>query len=559
MFVVPTHGVFKSSLILSAEEEATFGDNVKDVNIPRIYSLIPPRAARIVRAAVVFDRDPATASGSSLSLAMRPECGPEKARIITRHDIGVNAFCRRLPLEYPPIEDLAAFARPGYHFVGNDHSGAYNAIRVAVESQPFINAWHPTIPDVIVAMTTLDFGLGCGPFFFSTFTAMINKAVAWWLSGDGKTIYYLDDNGVLCRAELANPLLSWLDAMSLSCGWEYALAKRQNGLFARCIGRRFDVNTNSIWIVLSKVHRTLLLLEIVVGLIDAATADATCSVDVMEHRFLDKLTGTLGWLASCSYVGLLHMGPFYYAVRAASRNRLPRLSRIDGLRAACVWWLSRAASGRLRAHRRVPCVSIPSLAFAFDERYQPAPKVPQRPPARSSVTDADNIATIVSARRADGGRATCLQCDAGANAWALIVDNIAFWGLWETRQQQWSSGGREFYPPLQALLRRPELFRDAFVVAGFDNASDAVSLCLGRTKGAVERRLLSAFFECADDLNAELVVWWCTRRMNAGPDQLSKCDSLADARRWCSLRRLELVVCNDIRDDYVIGSLARSS
>ena len=33
--------------------------------------------------------------------------------------------------------------------------------------------------------------------------------------------------------------------------------------------------------------------------------------------------------------------------------------------------------------------------------------------------------------------------------------------------------------------------------------------------------MLAALFECAEDLDAELVVWWCSRRMNAGPDQLS--------------------------------------
>jgi hypothetical protein len=131
-------GVFKSSLILSVEEEATFGDNVKDIIIPRIYSLIPPLAARIVRAAVVFDRDPATASGSLLSLAMRPECEPK--RHITRHDIGVNAFCRRLPLEYPPYRGFGRIRTPMVPLRGNDDWGAYNAIRVAVESQPFINA-----------------------------------------------------------------------------------------------------------------------------------------------------------------------------------------------------------------------------------------------------------------------------------------------------------------------------------------------------------------------------------------------------------------------------------
>jgi hypothetical protein len=386
---------------------------------------------------------------------------------------------------------------------------------------------------------------------------MIQWTIVWWLGVDGHSIYYLDDNGIVCRADRAESLLNQLDAMSSRCGWLYALAKRQRGPHAKFLGRRFDVDGSMITILLPKLHRTLLLLAVVAGLIDAARADASCTADVMEHRFLDMLCGTLGWLASCSYAGLLHMGPFYYAVKVASSHHLPRLSRIDGLREACQWWLDRAQSGRLRGHRRLPCVSIPSLQVAFDPAYRAPSEAAGRAAAEgAALTDADNVETLVSARRADGGRAHCLQLDAGANAWALIVDGIAFWSLWDAPQRSWSSGGREFFGPSQALRRRPALFRGAFIVVGFDNASDALALCLGRARGAVERQMLAALFECAEDLDAELVVWWCSRRMNAGPDQLSKCTSAASARRWTAQRGLELVICADDLGEYVVGSLA---
>lgn len=242
------------------------------------------------------------------------------------------------------------------------------------------------------------------------------------------------------------------------------------------------------------------------------------------------------------------MGPFYYAARVSAAQRLPRLSRVDGLRDACQWWLDRASCGRVRGHRRLPCVSIPSLQIAFDPTYA----VQRAVAAGSALTDDENVETLVSARRADGGTAHCFQLDAAADAWALIFAGIAYWGLCSDLQRSWSSGGREFYGPLQALRRRPDLFRDAFLVIGFDT----LALCLGRARGAVERKLLADLFECADDLDAELVVWWCSRRMNAAPDQLSKRSSVSDARRWCEARGLELVVCNDHLDNYVLGSLS---
>ena len=551
--IVPSRGVFKWSLNLSPQEHALVGDSVRVIDIPAIAVVASERASRLASSVTALAHNKSTPPGSAFTLAWRRECGPPKARVVTRHDLGVNALCVGPSLEYPIIEELAGHARPGYVAVVNDHSKGYNSQRLAVASRPYVGVWHPSIANVALIMTSLDFGLSCAPFFFSTFTAMVQWTIVWWLGPDGYSIYYLDDNGIVCAAPRVEPLIAFLDEMAPRCGWGYSIPKRQVGPLARCLGRRFDIDSNVLMVILSNLHRTLVLLGAVARLIDAARDDPLSTADLMENRFLDILTGTLGWLASCSYAGLLHMGPFYYAARRAKHRRV-RLSRLTGLREACQWWLERAASGRLRGHRRLPCVSIPSLQIAFDPNFSGLPRAAS---SRSSVSDADNVATLVSARRRDGGSAYCFQLDAGAEAWALIVDDIALWGLWQPSQQAWSSGGREAYGPLQALLRFPERFRSAFLVIGFDNASDALALCMGRARGETECRLHAALFECADDLDAELGVWWCSRRMNASPDELSKCTSISAARRWTQFRGLNLVVCNDVRDDYIIGSMQR--
>ena len=56
----------------------------------------------------------------------------------------------------------------------------------------------------------------------------------------------------------------------------------------------------------------------------------------MERRVVQSLNGVMGWVASCTYVGMLHMGPFYYAVNISAGERTPRLSRIAGLQEACL-------------------------------------------------------------------------------------------------------------------------------------------------------------------------------------------------------------------------------
>jgi hypothetical protein len=108
----------------------------------------------------------------------------------------------------------------------------------------------------------------------------------------------------------------------------------------------FDAETDEITVVPAKLFRTLVLLESTTMLIDAAGDGTAPGVDIVEAHFFERLTGTLGWLASCSYAGLLHMGAFYYASQLTAHAQLPRLSSVSGLREACRWWMDRAASGQ---------------------------------------------------------------------------------------------------------------------------------------------------------------------------------------------------------------------
>jgi hypothetical protein len=323
------------------------------------------------------------------------------------------------------------------------------------------------------------------------------------------------------------------------------------------LGRQLDLDSDSIVIRSSKLHHTLVLLQLVVTLVEAAERDATCLADTVDSTFVGMLTGTMGWLAWCSRAGLLHMGAFHYAARLAEERTVIRLSLINGLCQACQWWLDRASSGRLKGHRRITAASIPSLRMYLDPSYTLARvRMTHR---GTGLNDLDNVAINAEGSRADGGVVHCLRGDAAAGnmAWAVIFGRRALWGRWHASQRNWSSGGRESYWPLQVLLRFPEEVRGTFIVIAFDNASDAVAVDWGRARGPVERRLMSALFECAEDLGAEIAPWWCSRHMNAWADELSKCSSSYDARWWTTAHDLELVICDDLRDDYAPGSLAR--
>lgn len=603
--VVPTRGVFKWALRLSPEEAAACGEAAGHPGIPRVAALAAQRARAIAEDAVArsggagrassdavaaasaarsgqFPMAPPLAASrhgsgagkrpaqpasqpsppvgdpprSPVCAAIRAACGPPKVRLVSGHHLGCNPRCESTPMVYRSVEELVGRIRRGWWIVVNDHHRGYKAMTLAPEDRPFLCLWHPTRPGVILMTVALDFGLKNAPYFFSTFTAMLLQQIQAWLGPNGFSMYYLDDNGTVCRPELGPSLNAELDVIAPVAGYDWALPKRQAGLSAKCLGRRFDSESNELSAVPSKIFFTLTLLGVIVGVIDAALSGAAPGVDRVETQFVRQVTGTLGWLASCSYAGLLHMGPFYYATEVANGAVTPRLSRIAGLREACLWWLDRAASGRLRGHKAIPLAGIPVLRLAFDTSFDLAARAAVARGA--ALTDAHNVATIAKAQREDGGLTACIQTDAGADAWAVIVNSTALWGRWQPEQRDWSSGGRELYGPLQVFLRLHEMLRDAFVVIGLDNASDALAVCLGRARAPVERRLMAALFEAAHDLGAEVAAWWCSRRMNAGSDELSKCTSPRTARSWADAHGLELIIVDDsdIRDGYAVGSLS---
>ena len=64
-------------------------------------------------------------------------------------------------------------------------------------------------------------------------------------------------------------------------------------------------------------------------------------------------------------------------------------------------------------------------------------------------------------------------------------------------------------------------------------------------------------YACVDDVGVEFLAWWNSRRINAGPDDLSKCPP-HDVRRMATSRGLDLTIVDagSISVDYIPGTLA---
>jgi len=367
---------------------------VTHVDTAAIADLAKTKAQAILRDAIERTRGSNPPPlGHAMRDALRAASGTEKARLVSCHNLGVNTFCEATPMEYRSVEELIGRCKRGAFIVVNDHQNGYRIMRFAPEERPYICIWHPTKPGVILMQTCLDFGLSNAPYFFSTLTATLLEHIQAFLGKDNFAIYYLDDNGATCRAEQVKPLLAELDRIAPIVGYKYSMPKRQAATAVKCLGRIADTVAGTISIAPRKLHEVLTLLYLISAAIDAVKAGIAPGLDIVEKTFIEQVTGSLGWLASCTSTGLLYMGSFYHVVKISHGRTTPRLSRIPGFQSACKWWLERARIGRLQSHKSIPLASVPALRLAFDPTFNNEERAALATSA--TLSDAHNIGGLV--------------------------------------------------------------------------------------------------------------------------------------------------------------------
>jgi len=502
--VVPTAAAISYPWKLSMEEERVAGDLVQSPDPRNMLPLAAAKAAAIITAQVAATHGlrGATARGSLERVIREQCCGPPKIRMISCHNEGLNNFTIATPMSFSGPEELHGRV-PSINtgtrmtYIMNDNKDGFKAIRVAASEQRYLGLHHPTRRGVIMKSPTLDYGQQNAPFFFAAFTSILNHGIRYWLGADGWSIFYLDDNGVLCRLDRASELLRELDALAQRCGYAYSLSKRQMADLVKCLGRQLDVNSSVIAILPLKLYRCLVLLEVVVGLIDYAIANPGTEADLVGPHWLEKLAGTIQWLAECTYSGRLHTAPFWYAAGEAARLPAFHLSRCSGLKAACRWWLDLAASGRLRGHRSIALAELPDLRLALDPSQRPLPT------AHSRQALALQMTTTSLRLQRPGATARCLSIASRVMRERLpggVVANRAVYGQWSPAQQRWSSTARELFVPDIMLSLHTTLLKRAFVVPVLDNAGAALALNHGKAGTPTERSLLASIFARVDEM-----------------------------------------------------------
>jgi hypothetical protein len=232
------------------------------------------------------------------------------------------------------------------------------------------------------------------------------------------------------------------------------------------------------------------------------------------------------WLAQNFRHGRLHTPGLWQAAESLARGpTIPPACR-PRLLADASWWADAASSGRLRPHRYVRGVDVPSLDLALG----------------AAVSGGAFATTPIPLPHPDGGRpiATLLSDTAGATALGGIwraagsVTLHAFYHRLSQQQLDWPSiAPKELLAIVLWLEHFGHAYRGSLLLCGTDNFG--IVFAVNRLRVAADdvimAQLLGRLLSAADVCDIECFLWWCPRALNGFADVLSKCTSADIARK----------------------------
>lgn len=303
----------------------------------------------------------------------------------------------------------------------------------------------------------LDFGWSLAPGVFCSLTAemcAILMARLRTLFGERcLSRYYIDDNcsrfpsgggaplpvdagssaaPLLARATSANESRAIAVSADTAdrANIRYSAPKDQLGPSAVFLGLRIDARHRTAVVRAAKLDQALCMLH-TVRLLSAAPASAGDVCAAIPRSFLLRTAGNLQWLAQNFRNGRLHTSGLWRATVPLPRGAMPPPEIRAGLLLDATWWADSAGSGRLRPHRYVRGVDVPSLALVLGD----------------AVAGGAFAATPFPSPHPEGGRPTVaiLSDAAGTTAlggvWRAAGSAVlqAFYHLLSAEERSWPS------------------------------------------------------------------------------------------------------------------------
>lgn len=455
------------------------------------------------------------------------------------HNKFLNRGSRGWPLSFPTAQAVLETASPYDVFITRDHKSGYSVVPIRIDQRRYFCFYDPVTGDVY-RCKRLDFGWALSPGIFCAFTAELNAIISNRLAVevDARALsrYYVDDciarvptggastvvGGRRCSANEA-AAAAILDDVSYRANFPTSPEKERWGSAVVYLGLLINSRARSAVVMPSKHFKSLTMLHV----LRLAIADGNIDVPV---SFALKVAGNTQWLAQNFRLGRLHTPALWLAAERLRQRSIRHVAHCPGLLAACEWWAGQAAADRLVPHRFVRALDIPSIAVSFSletvsaEAALGVPRALRRPaaarPAMAVLTDA--------AGAEDGG--------ALGGCWRDPSESLpqAFYAQQSPEQRAWRSiCTKELLAIVLWLENFGRRYRGAVILFGTDNAGNVFTVNRLRVAAddAVMAELLGRLMAAADAYDIECLVWWCPRGLNGIADTLSKCPSLALARR----------------------------
>jgi len=530
-------------LKLSPAEAVVVNDNAASVDVRPIEAAAARRAAEFV-ASLPPGATRERVSKTEFAKGWQAQGGGDKHRFCVAHNRFLNRGARGWPLSFPTAHAILETSFPGDVFITRDHKSGYSVVLIRPDQRRFFCFFDPVTGD-IYRCKRLDFGWALSPGIFCAFTAELNAIVSSRLVSevDSRALsrYYVDD--CIARvprggapAVVSTPegprhcstneaaAVAILEEVSRRANFPTSPEKVRWGPAVVYLGLHIESATRQAIVMPTKLFKCLVMLHVLRLAIDSGRIDVPVS-------YVLKAAGNAQWLAQNFRLGRMHTPSLWLASELLRERRARGVTDCPGLLSACEWWITAAADGRLQPHRFVCALDIPSLMVSLSLTEIGGEAAHGIPAARPRHGATRPVAAVLSDASGEEEAGALGGCWTSSESEGLLQ---AFYAALTPEERAWRAiCAKELLAIVLWLERFGAEHRGAVVLFGTDNAGNVFTVNRLRVDAgdAVMAGLLGRMLAAADAHDIECLVWWCPRGLNGIADDLSKCPTLADARR----------------------------
>lgn len=402
-----------------------------------------------------------------------------KVRLTTDNSAtGINDAAHSPRFSYPSFKHAVRIMRRHQWLGAVDVGRYFNSFPWAPEMRRLMRfEWC----GVLYEYLGLCFGFSVCPYYCSTWSAEFRM----WMLAEGRDCAHMVDDWLFIGPDLAH-VIRFCETMGeilTNCGFYMASEKNVYGQSIKYLGIVFDTVTMTMRIDSIQAKGTRLLLQ--------SCIDRLRNGYHLPETDIRHLAGKLNWFSEIIQSGRLHIQSWWDYIRH-DRHHPVRHQLLSTIILDATWWI-----GILLRWEENKDSWAQYRILSSDELLQ----------------DEQSIFYVQSDASGDDGY--------GFYYGTYQQTDLKYYGtLWDD-DRPFSSHAMEMYSLSTFLSKYGILVRDKILVWISDSTSAVASINKGSCKRPEGRKILSAIFDCCDDLHVELVALWAPRESNILADYLS--------------------------------------